>query len=488
MQIEELINEAHLESLTIEYKGIIEEGKGKDGKSLESGWLKTLVAFANTAGGRLIIGVEDKSHKVVALDQKSADRIILMIHRLIREKIEPIIDYDVDSIPVKSSDGFRYVLSVDVKPNANLPVALHEKGMLGIYVRNYGRTDIASQEQIRDLVLMSDNTPYDRPFGEDIYRSEDYTKLGDIVSERGCDINEKTLISRGIISTEKKLSKGALLFADAYDGDRTRLVCTQWPGTTKGSSVINASEECSGNILDTIERAIEFVRNHSVNGYKKEDDRRIAYYSYPLRSVTEGIVNAVGHRNYYIQGSQIEVNIFTDRLEITSPGALLGVRELHHEKNIADIIPRRRNDVICAILELCRYMEEKGSGFDKIEADYSGYDEMHRPFVSSDSNSFTLTLPDLTFKGGVISERSGYPEVYAEVALSGKNDNRILSFCYGEERSAREIAEYVGVTPSTFFRKSVLARLVEAGLLIESKNGNVLRYRADPKLVRVKNI
>ena len=53
---------------------------------MEIGWLKTLVAFANTEGGALFIGVEDKTHKVVALEQKEADRIVLMIHRQIRER------------------------------------------------------------------------------------------------------------------------------------------------------------------------------------------------------------------------------------------------------------------------------------------------------------------------------------------------------------------------------------------------------------------
>ena len=86
MFIEELIDKAYLEDKTIEYKGIIAEGKDKNGKALEIGWLKTLVAFANTDGGKLIIGVENKTHKVVALDRNKADNIVLMLHRLIREK------------------------------------------------------------------------------------------------------------------------------------------------------------------------------------------------------------------------------------------------------------------------------------------------------------------------------------------------------------------------------------------------------------------
>ena len=66
------------------------------------------------------------------------------------------------------------------------------------------------------------------------------------------------------------------------------------------------------------------------------DTKTGPYISYPTRAATEALVNSIGHRNYYMYGTQVEVNIFPDRLEITSLGVLLGVRELHKEKNILD--------------------------------------------------------------------------------------------------------------------------------------------------------
>lgn len=464
--INELIDDTYLESKTVEYKGIIEEGKSKDGKILEIGWLKILVAFANTEGGTMFVGVEDKTHKVVALEQKQADKIILMIHRQIRERINPIIDYEISSIVIKETEVPRYIVRIDVKANKNLPVALHEGGMLGIYVRNYGRTDLATQEQIRDLVLMSDNTPFDSSYVGEEYSEGDYLTFRKVAASKGVDISEKLLISKGIISSEKKLSRGAQLFKDTCADSRTRIVMTVWPGLSKGGDIINATEEYEGNLLDGIDRVLTFVRNHSVNGYRKEDDTRVDYFSYPARSVTEGIVNAIGHRNYYIQGSQIEVNLFRDRMEITSPGSLLGVRELHEEKNISSIIPRRRNDIICAVLEICRYMEERGSGFDKIEEDYKPYGEEYKPYVSADATSFTLTLPDLTQAGARKHADMDEPEVYATMVLEGKKDLKILSYCYNSSRTIREIAEFVGVAPSTYFRSHVVARLESCGLLI----------------------
>lgn len=246
--------------------------------------------------------------------------------------------------------------------------------------------------------------------------------------------------------------------------------------------MILASEEFSGNLLDCIEKTTAFIQSHSVNGFKKESFSRTDFFSYPKHSITEGIVNAVAHRNYFIFGSQIEVNIFKDRLEITSPGALLGVKVLKKEKNISSIIPRRRNEVICKILECLRYMESKGSGFDKIEQNYAGSDEKFKPFISSDGTSFTLTLPDLTFTQGVIEDDS-IPKVHAAGILDGKNDEKILSFCYVKKHSAKEIAEFLEIKPSSYFRKEVLANLVAQGYLLEDNSGRAATYTSNREKV-----
>ncbi len=486
MRIEELFPEYGLEDRKTEYKGIIKEGKNDKGKSLEVGWLKTIVAFANTDGGRLLVGVEDNTHKIVALDKKTADKTILMIHRQIKERVEPDISYDINGINVKIGDDTRYIVEVVVEKSKNLPVTLHEDGLLGIYVRNFGRTDIASSEQIKDLILLSDNIPFDTAKTDIQYNENNYKKLHVVAEERKTKITEKELISKGAITEDKLVSKGMQLFADDYDGLRTKAVATVWPGLTKGGSIVTASEEYTGNLLSVLEKTISFISAHSANGFKKMETKTVPYISFPARAVTEGVVNAIGHRNYYMYGTQIEVNIFPDRLEITSPGALLGVRELYKEKNIASIIPRRRNEVICNILEMCKYMEKKGSGFDFIEEDYAKAGEEFAPFITADANSFTLTLPDLTFEKGVIDITADSPDVYVEEILEGKNDLRILSYCYNNKRTVKEIASDIGVTPSTYFRSKVIDRLVSKGMLLEIKQTSANLYTANLEKVKIK--
>ncbi|WP_027437180.1 RNA-binding domain-containing protein [Lachnospira multipara] len=486
MKIEELFPNFGLESKNIEYKGIIKEGKSDKGKKLEIGWLKTIVAFANTDGGKLIIGVEDNNHTIVALDKKEADKTILMIHRQVKEKIEPNISYEINAIEVNTSNETRYIIEVTVNKSKNLPVTLHEEGLLGIYVRNYGRTDIATPEQIKDLILLSDNIPFDTAKTGIVYDENEFKKLHLVAQERKTKISEKELISKNCITEDRYVTKGMELFADDYSGLRTKVVATVWPGLTKGGSIVTATEEYTGNLLSVLERTIDFIRVHSANGFRKISTQTVPYVSYPVRAVTEGVVNAIGHRNYYMSGTQVEINIFPDRLEITSPGALLGVRELYKEKNIASIIPRRRNEVICNLLEMCKYMEKKGSGFDFIEEDYSKASDEFAPFITTDSSSFTLTLPDLTYERGVVDSDADSPEVYVLEVLEGKNDLQILSYCYNNKRTVKEIASEIGLTASTYFRSKVIARLVKKGMLIELGDGNNKQYMANKEKVKLK--
>lgn len=487
MYLEELISGINIEDNKNEFKRILEEGKSEDsGKSKEIGWLKSFAAFANTEGGTIYVGVDNKTHSIISLDHDTADKIVLMVHRQIKQRLEPIISYKIESIPIKTTEQTRYLLKITVEKSQILPVTLHEDNLLGIYIRNYGNSVLATPEQIRDMVLLSDNNPYDQPFTQIPFNKNDFSQLFELYQERtGTELTEKALISIGFINNERMISKGAVLFRDDYADERTRIVCTVWPEITKGSSVILASDEYEGNILDSIRFATAFIQNHSVNGFKKEGTGRVDYFSYPLRSVTEGIVNAVAHRNYFIAGSQIEINMFKDRLEITSPGCLLGVSALNKEKNISAIIPRRRNEVICSILEYCRYMESKGSGFDKIEQDYAGKGESFRPFISSNGNSFTLALPNLTFASGVIDEDS-IPEVHVDGILDGKNDLKILSYCFKRAHTAKEIAEYLGINASTYFRKNILGELLMHGFLVEDSTGTAALYLSNPSKVFVK--
>jgi len=488
MFIEELLPSIPLENREAEFVGMIEQGQDSTGNSRKLGWLETIAAFSNTAGGTLYVGVDNRTHELLPLPRSEADKTILLVQQQIRERIVPAISCDIRALAVPETKPAQCILAIRVRKNREIPVAVRESGLFGIYVRNFGQTVLATSDQIRDLILLSDGQPYDAMPSEEIFAEEHFSKLFSACSERGVRLTEKALMAKGFMDPEFRLSKGALLFADACrDIQRTRIVATLWPGIDKGSSTILSSDEYSGNLLGAIDFCLNFVQTRSVNGFRKTAGGREPLVAYPARSVLEGVVNAIAHRNYFIQGAQIELNLFSDRLEITSPGALLGVRELRRETNIAAILPRRRNEVICAILEMCRYLDDKGPGLDKIEDDYRPYGEDMRPYVTADSSGFTLALPNLTARNSpiAIGAAEAPAPVIADGMLSGKHDKAILSYCMAEPREVKEIAGHLGLRVSTYLRNTMLQLLVDKGLLIKSTRAGVSVYTTNREKIQL---
>lgn len=132
----------------------------------------------------------------------------------------------------------------------------------------------------------------------------------------------------------------------------------------------------------------------------KFGDTRKNIDAYPQRALFEGVINAVAYRDYFLDGTQIQVDMFKDRLEISSPGSFYRGKKLGKTYDLSGIISKRRNELIASVLISCNVMAA-GTGFDKIVEEYKGENETHRPYIYSSSGHFTLVLPDLTYMDGV---------------------------------------------------------------------------------------
>ncbi|HAS56331.1 MAG TPA: hypothetical protein DCR94_03640 [Firmicutes bacterium] len=484
MLIDELIPNVNLEDCKTEFKGIIKEGKGEGSERLEIGWLKQLASFANTFGGVMYIGVDNKTHTVLALPHEEADKTSLMVQRQIEEHIEPPLNYFIEKIIVPNTSPTRYVIAVHVEKSKYPPVSLRFNGIGVIYVRHFGKTSVASGEEIRNLIMNSDSASFDLLETDKKYHKDDFKFLNDFYKKNndGKDLKEKDLINIGFIDSFGRLRRGALLFKDDCDDGRTLVECSQFLGVSKGENTFYASKTIKGNLLYELEEMVNFVTSHSADGFVKTNDSKEKYVAFPRRSLIEGIANALGHRNYFIQGGQIEINIYKDRLEIISPGSLIGSKWLNKETNLAKIPPLRRNELICSVFSLCKMMDHKESGFDKIEEEYKPYGEKFSPFASSNDSFFSLTLPDLTHVNGLVSKATN-PPVHTLELLDCKNALKILSFCYNENKTASDIANYLKIKPSSYFRKEMLLPLVEKGYLLTIRGEYPATYRANSSKV-----
>ncbi len=484
MLFEEMLKGVNLEDYEVEFKGIIKEGPSNDCSGREEiKWLKVIAAFANTFGGTLYVGVEDKTHQVVALSHEECDKIALMVQRLIAIHIEPPVKYKIDKLVVPDTNPTRYVLAIKVEKSKYPPVSLHTNSASVIYVRHFGKTSAATGEEIRALVMNSESVSYDILESETQFDPNDFKKLYAFYAKQndGKELTEKDLLNIGFFTLEGRLKNGALLFKDDCSDLKTLVECSHFPGVSKGENVFLSTKRISGNLIDEYEEIMDFVSTRSINGFIKTETGRDDLISYPRRSLAEGVVNALGHRNYFISGSQIEINIYKDRLEITSPGSLTSKKWLRNEKNLSSIPPIRRNELICSVFSLCKLMDKKGSGFDKIEDEYKRFGPSYAPFVSCDDSYFSLTLPDLAHQGGLIANNDK-----PGVSVRGEKLNDkfldVLSLCYNKACSAYEIAESLGIKPSTYFRKEIIGPLLTKNLLL-ANNEYPVKYQSNHDLV-----
>ena len=479
MYLEEIIENIQLESDRFESKSLLN-------REDVVGWLKTIAGFANTRGGEFYIGVEDKTNKLIGFDRIAADNERNYFNNQVNEHLVPRPRMALSFVRYEIKGKERFVIRVQVQESVVKPVILKYKNIPSIFMRRDGFTNGATYEEIIEMSVKSKNTQYDILPSDVVYDQTKYAMLREFYAMHndGRILSEKALQSMGFYDEKGILANGAVLFADDYQEKKTEVQCSVFSGFNKGSERIVTINRFNGNILSTINYIMEFVVQRMNHTMIKMNDTRKTIDAYPQRALFEGVINAVAHRDYFLDGTQIQVDMFKDRLEISSPGGFYRGERLGKTYDLSGIISKRRNELIAAVLVSCNVMEAAGTGFDKIIEEYKGADEAHRPYIYSSSDHFTLVLPDLTYLEGV--EDSSLPVLtFVPVEEGTDYDDRILSFCYYQARKVSEIVEYLGVSDSTYFRKKVLGNLVGQGYIETSRSGRTMYYKTNWDSVQV---
>ena len=477
MYLEEITNEIMLENDRFECKSVLN-------REDSVGWLKTIAGFANAVGGSFFIGVEDKTNKLIGFDRKEADNERNYFNNQVNEHLVPRPQLKISFLPYKVREEERYIIRVNVPESTIKPVVLKYKGIPSIFMRRDGFTNGATYEEIIEMSIKSKNTQYDIQVSDEKYDFNKITKLREFYREHtdGRELKEKALRSMGFMNEDNYLLNGAVLFLDDYAGKKTEVMCSVYSGFNKGSQRIVTVNRFNGNITDTIKYIVDFINQRMNHTMIKQSDKRINVDAFPSRALFEGVINAVAHRDYYLDGTQIQIDLYRDRLEISSPGGFYRGERFGKTYDLSGIISKRRNELITGVLVACNVMEASGTGFDKITEEYAAVDEAHKPYIYSSSDHFTLVLPDLTYENGVKDD--GLSEVaFAPVPNGSEHDEKILSFCYHQARKASEIAGVLGISDSSYFRSDILENLVSNGYLEKSKLSRAYYYKTNHEVV-----
>lgn len=385
MDIKELIGEA----TEYDKKLALEEKKPKS-------WCKSVSAFANTFGGALIFGISNDG-EVGGLSDPEGDA----------EKISEVIKTRLDPVPefklrfYQTEDG-KVLIILDVYKGDETPYYYSGDGVLEAYVRIGNEGVKATATELKRLVLRGKNTSYDSQ--NSTYKTEDYafSKLKERYKKwTGNSFDDKDLISFGLVNEQGNLTNAGALLADESPIRCSRLFCTRWNGLNKSGGAVDALDdaEYSGSVISLIENGEAFIKRNCKMKWRKTANSREEMPEYVERSYHEALVNALAHRDYLVNGSEVHIDIYDDRMEIYSPGGMPD-GSMIQDRDPLMVPSTRRNPVLADVFNRLGYMERKGSGFGKIISGYEfqiNYSEGKRPTFRSDRYQFTVVMPNLNY-------------------------------------------------------------------------------------------
>lgn len=455
MEIKQLIGEA----TEYDKKAMLEVKKPKS-------WLKSVSAFANGIGGVLLFGIADDESILGIEDVKKTMEVI---SEQIKVKMDPTPEVVLKAHHLDGKD----IVTLEVYQGDETPYYYVGEGNYTAYVRIGNESVIASATDLKRLVLRGKNKTYDSLVTD--YNFEDYSfsKLkAAYYKKTNKSMEIKDFESFGIVDKSGMLTNAGALLADESPVYCSRLFCTRWNGMDKASGVMDALDdgEYSGSLILLLEEGMNFARRNLKKMWKKEADRRVEYPEYPERSIFEGLVNGLVHRDYLDMGSEVHIDIFDDRLEIYSPGGMYD-GTLIQDRDIDNVPSKRRNPIVADIFSRLDYMERRGSGFKKIMQAYEvepNYIEDKKPVFYSNATEFRVILKNLNFTNKVLNNKS---EVLNEVLDEVLNDRKseiearvIRAILLTPQITQKDLAVQADVSVSTIQR--IIKKLVKEGKIV----------------------
>ena len=480
---------------TVEFKEDISEDKEK--------YLKTAVAFANGIGGKLVFGVRDRTWEVVGISHDEIFRKIDSIANSIYDATEPrIIPYiDVFTIDEKQ------IIVVTVNACAQKPCFLRREGFInGTYIRVAGTTRKADPSIVRELELEGSNRSFDSLQAPGTITEREISRLCNRMyrhalewcltdqkkrEQRKVTINQ--LLSWNIIQESDgrffPTNAWYLLNGKLDEYPFAKIQCAVFKGTDR--CVFVTKKDIEGPIDEQIEDAMRFVMEHLNEGSRVDCAYRKDFYELPLDSIREMVSNAVCHRSY-LKNSCVQVAIYDDRLEVSSPG---GLSENLTIEKIVKGQSRIRNRAIAAAFHYMHLIESWGTGMPKIVRESRQYGLKDPEIVASESD-FRISLYRREFefdRYGVVDPRERGNKNANEAGNEASNDagksieasneagneagnnaERILEIIKeAPDASTELISRKLELSRSTVQRN--IRKLVDAGRLVRegaTKNGH----------------
>ena len=409
--------------------------------------LRTVTAFANTAGGVVLIGVADDSRAVLGVEnpRDEEERLCNLISDSIAPRLAP-------NVQIANWKG-RALLLIEVYPSAQRPHWLRAMGMEnGAFVR-VGSTNRQADAPLRaEMQRSALNLSYDEQPMPDINPDKLDVRVASGLFAGLHEWNENTAENLNLLTRHQgrvvPTIGGVLLFGTVrkrYFSDAW-IQCGRFRGTNKVA--ILDQQDVRDHLPLALERAFDFVKKHAMCSAEFGDLRRKDVWNVPLEAIREALTNAIVHADYSQIGSPIRVAIFDDRIEVENPGLLMSGMTID---NIREGVSMLRNRVIGRVFKELDLIEQWGSGFQRMV-----------------DSCQAIHLPEPVFEELGYHFRVIFSLLRQNESVENPIDLQILECLARYEAeggaSMKQLVEWTGLVDRSVRRH--LARLIKAGQIV----------------------
>ncbi|WP_285826073.1 ATP-binding protein, partial [Xylanibacter muris] len=290
------------------------------------------------------------------------------------------------------------LLEVKVKAGTLTPYYYYQDGTRTAYVRVGNESVECNSQQLLSLVLKGTHMTWDSlPTQVDASKHSFIILANTFREQTHQEWNDKYLESFGLVTPDGKLTNAGLLFVDNCTVFQSRIFCTRWTGLYKDDAI--SSVEHRANLVLLLKYGMDFIKNYTMSGWVKMPNYRLNLPDYSDRAIFEGLVNHLIHRDYTVMGGEVHIDIYDDRVELVSPGAMLDGTQIQ-DRDIFKVPSMRRNPVIADVFTQLDYMEKRGSGLRKMRElteKLPNFLQGKEPQYQTEATSFYTTFYNLNW-------------------------------------------------------------------------------------------
>ena len=415
-----------------------------------------VVAFANTDGGKVYIGINDDGS---VQGVKDTDGTMLRITNMIRDVVRPDVTMFTECA-IEEIDG-QPVIVVNVQRGTARPYYLSGKGVRpeGVYIRQGASSVPASETVILNMIKETSGDCYED--ARSINQQLTFEKADAFFAGRKVSFGDQQKRTLNIIGADGTYTNLGMLLSD-------QCVHTIKLAVFEGSkkTVFRDRKELTGSLLTQLENAYSYIDQFNRTREEFEGLDRVDKRDYPAEALREALLNAITHRDYSFSGSTL-ISIFDDRIEFVTIGGL--VRGLSFN-DIMLGVSALRNQKLANVFYRLHLIEAYGTGILKINESYSDCDV--KPQFEVTDNAFKITLPNINYAG----ERKELPT--APVRIGRKSDRKEIVLQLAEKQGSitrKEVEAELRISQASAIL--LLREMVESGLLIKEGTGNRCKYR-----------